>query len=238
MKGSSFKKVLDDLLTSEVLVYILLVIAVINIIGYLHTNDCMAVLIFIILGFITSKYSKNMIVILALPIILTNLFVSMGYLKSLGQKEGFEENKQEGLRNDNQTGQPGATTTLPRKDDINLVNMSAGKHPPTQLEDTVEELVSGNNSKQPQLKGKGNAKEKSEANSLKKKGELLNENMTHAMNQMKELFGKEGMPTMDQLQKQQEGLMDAMTKIEPMITKASDLIEGLKKSKVGGMLGI
>lgn len=65
-------------------------IAVINLLGYLIMNDLDTVLLFIIVGFLTTYFSKNMIVVLFSAIVVANIFA----LSRRSLYEGME-NKEE-----------------------------------------------------------------------------------------------------------------------------------------------
>tara|TARA_Y100000591_G_scaffold269505_1_gene244045 strand:+ start:7724 stop:8548 length:825 start_codon:yes stop_codon:yes gene_type:complete len=108
MKNTSVKKIFNEFTHSEWVVYLLLIISVINVIAYLHQNNLSAIAIFLAIGFIVSRYTKNMIYVLLSAIVITNLFVSMGYLNSLGQKTKTRE----GLKMNTKGRSPGTAANL------------------------------------------------------------------------------------------------------------------------------
>tara|TARA_R110002074_G_scaffold346234_1_gene516597 strand:+ start:480 stop:1142 length:663 start_codon:yes stop_codon:yes gene_type:complete len=94
MKGLNMKSLTTNknvkLLThNKFVLYILLAITLINLITYLGQNNLCAIILFLTIGLITTKYSKNMVLVLLSSIVLTNILVKMGFLGMLGLKEGY-----------------------------------------------------------------------------------------------------------------------------------------------------
>ena len=95
MKGLNMKSLTTNknvkLLThNKFVLYILLAITLVNLITYLGQNNLWAIILFLIIGLVTTKYSKNMVLVLLASIVLTNILVKMGFLGMLGLKEGNE----------------------------------------------------------------------------------------------------------------------------------------------------
>jgi hypothetical protein len=83
-----FKAAFSKFLTNKIVLNVVTVIAILNIIGYLSLGNYNGVAYFVILALLVTYFSKNMIIVLGVPIILVNLFVSRGALL----KEGMENN--------------------------------------------------------------------------------------------------------------------------------------------------
>jgi hypothetical protein len=74
MIKNSFKKVdSSQLLHSRAALYILAIVSLIQIIYFASAKDINAMFIFLIVGFLTSFFSKNMVVILFVALIITHL---------------------------------------------------------------------------------------------------------------------------------------------------------------------
>ena len=86
---------LKSILKDKNVLYIVFFLALVNLFGYLLAGNLDAVIFFLILGYLTSYFSKNMIVVMLAAIILTNLFVSSRYLGQKPLLEGMENNKEE-----------------------------------------------------------------------------------------------------------------------------------------------
>ena len=88
-----FKNSVKNLLKNKIVLYVLVALALTNILGYISMNNNQAIVLFISLGLITSFFCKNMIVILIVPLILVNLLigVNVGVEAMSNNKEKTEE---------------------------------------------------------------------------------------------------------------------------------------------------
>jgi hypothetical protein len=76
----------NGILHNKILLYAVFIFSLLNLFVFVNTGNYNHVAIFILIGFITSFFSKNMLVILLLSLILTNI---LKYGSTLN--EGFEE---------------------------------------------------------------------------------------------------------------------------------------------------
>ena len=96
----------NDLLHNKVLLYVVFIFSLLNLFLFANTGNYTHVAIFILIGFITSFFSKNMMVILLLSLILTNILkygssLNEGFEEGAGKKdEEDEEKEKEGLDED------------------------------------------------------------------------------------------------------------------------------------------
>ena len=88
---------LKSILKDKNVLYIVFFLALVNLFGYLLAGNLDAVIFFLILGYLTSYFSKNMIVVMLAAIILTNLFVSSRYLGQKPLLEGMTQNEEQKL---------------------------------------------------------------------------------------------------------------------------------------------
>lgn len=91
-----------NLLTNKYVLYILLVVAIMNVVGYIGVGDEEAILFFLSIGVLTTYFSKNMIVVLSVAIIATNiLFANHAITEGLKTMKIAEKKKKikEGLEN-------------------------------------------------------------------------------------------------------------------------------------------
>ena len=79
----------SELLHSKILLYILVFVSLFNIFTYVSTNDQTYAGFMILIGFLTSFFSKNMIVIMFTAIATTNL-IRFGMESSAQMREGFD----------------------------------------------------------------------------------------------------------------------------------------------------
>ena len=67
---------MDKLLNDKNVLYVVFILAILNILGYLLVRNTEAVAFFIIVGFLSTYFSKNMIVVLSIAMVSTSLFNS------------------------------------------------------------------------------------------------------------------------------------------------------------------
>lgn len=88
----NFQKSLNKLLSNQVVLYIVMFLSLTNLIGYISLNDTTSVLVFLITGMITSYYTGNMVLVLLMPMVITNLLYGMD--RQIKFREGMQ-NKDE-----------------------------------------------------------------------------------------------------------------------------------------------
>jgi len=85
----SFANEASKLLTNKYFLYFIVFLAVSNVLGYLVTNKINAVIFFALICLLMANFSKNMVVVLIVAIIATNLLMVNGKMR-----EGFTEGEQ------------------------------------------------------------------------------------------------------------------------------------------------
>tara|TARA_Y100000389_G_C17413438_1_gene492275 strand:- start:526 stop:1161 length:636 start_codon:yes stop_codon:yes gene_type:complete len=89
-----------SLLKDKNVLYVIVFIAAINLFGFLMIQDINAVLFMFIVGFLTSYFSKNMIIVLLTALVATNLFAtSRSIYVRTNNKEGLENLKEKEKKN-------------------------------------------------------------------------------------------------------------------------------------------
>lgn len=90
----NLQKSVSKFLVNPLALKVVSAIAVINFLGYLILGNTNAVIYFLMIGLIVSYFSKNMILIMGVPVLLVNLFAA-------GKKtvDGFKGGVKEGLKN-------------------------------------------------------------------------------------------------------------------------------------------
>jgi len=90
MKGW-FNKLTDvsGLLESKTVLYFLVIISIINMVTYASTNEPTYAGYMLLIGFLTSFFSKNMIVIMFVAIAFTNI-IRFGMISATQYREGFD----------------------------------------------------------------------------------------------------------------------------------------------------
>jgi len=78
-------KFVIKLITNKYVLYLVALMSALNVFGYMLLGNINAVITFVLIGFAMSFFSRNMIVVLAVPLILTNFFMA-----GIKIKEGLE----------------------------------------------------------------------------------------------------------------------------------------------------
>src|SRR6056300_719693 len=81
---------LKSLLQNKFVLYVLVLVALLNILMLANGKDFNSVIVFVIVGFLTSFFSKNMIVILLTALLFTH---ALKYITRMVRKEGMEDKK-------------------------------------------------------------------------------------------------------------------------------------------------
>ncbi len=90
-------KTLSNLMTNKYVLYLVAGIAFFNVFGYMALGNINAVIFFILLSYIMTFFSKNMIIVLAVPTILTYVFmVGMKIKEGLENASDDEKKKKAG----------------------------------------------------------------------------------------------------------------------------------------------
>lgn len=93
--SSSIKKTVSKGLENKYVLYFVLFLAISNLLGYAMIGDLRIIAFFVLIAFIVSKFSKNMILILGSAMIATNFFLASKILKieDSSQIEGMQNQK-------------------------------------------------------------------------------------------------------------------------------------------------
>jgi hypothetical protein len=79
------KSTVTQILTNRIVLNVVFVVALLNIIGYLMIGSYHEIIQFILVALLTSYFSKNMIVVLGVPMVIVNLFARINTMR-----EGLE----------------------------------------------------------------------------------------------------------------------------------------------------
>ena len=123
------------LLSNNPLLFGTAIISFLNILGFIQIGKMNIVLLYIIIAIILSVYTKNMVVVLGAPLLISNLVSYMGY-----NIEGMEkQNKEEGEIEEGEEGEEGEEEYEEGEDDLdanlNELNNKMGE---------LSNLVTGN----------------------------------------------------------------------------------------------
>lgn len=215
-------------LTNQMVLKIVSILSLLNIIGYMAIGNFNNVVFFIILAVLVRYFSKNMIIVLGVPLILVNLFALNGTSYGI---EGFEEKKHsETVDKINDEKR--------RKDQDPIVPAQSDS---TATKDAKSDVSASNETK---------SDEHFEVGRPKNGGSKIDYAATieNAYDDLNKVLGSEGMKSLtddtQRLMKQQmelaksmEGLAPLVEKMMPMAEKMQGMMENMD-TKGSGMSGI
>jgi hypothetical protein len=89
--NGTLRSEMKEILQNTYVMYAVLIIAILNIIGYLALRNMDAILFFILTFLLSIYFTRNMIIVLFISIIATNFYAgTSGMSSSLGRKEGLK----------------------------------------------------------------------------------------------------------------------------------------------------
>jgi hypothetical protein len=209
-----FKNLVND----KNVLYVVFILAILNILGYLLVQNLEAVAFFLIVGFLTTYFSKNMIIVLMISIVSTSLFTSTRPRVKEGmtsKKNSSKSDKKDDKKDDE------------KKNDSDADDADADADADTDADDDVK------------------PSEISTSVSSGKKKHFVSsaDNLQNAFAKLNETVGKEGIEGLtgqtSKLLKQQEALMNNIEGMKPFLETAESFMNKIDLSSldnVGGML--
>jgi hypothetical protein len=211
---------INKMLKNKTVLYIVLFIAVMNTLGYLMVNNIDAVILLFLVGLLTSYFSKNMIVVMLVAILFTNLLV--------GSKQASRTPLLEGMDHDG-------------KDDDEADKKGDDKVEEKVSEECDENEEMGDDGKcHPKKSGYTNLKparidETDDSSELDYSGSL-----EAAYDNLDKLLSSDAIQKMSadtqNLAEKQKKLMGNIDKLEPMIKNAEDMMNQLDSSKLTSIM--
>lgn len=241
------EKVFSKLLTNKYFLYVVAFLSLTNVLGYMMMQKFNAVALFILVGIIARYFSKNMSVVLLIPLVVVNL------LTSLKQIEGLET-----MDDDSTT----SSTTNPVRDVLSKNMDETGE---AVTPETKQKIL--DRKKQEKISEKKDAIANAKANNMDdttttvddttttttdepfevgmkqnaKNGSRIDYGATvsEAYDQLDKILGSDGVKGLtndtQNLMKQQMKLAEAMESMGPLMANAKGLMEGLKGFDLSGL---
>jgi hypothetical protein len=217
----------SKLLTNKLVLNIITLFSLFNVIGYIVIGNINAVLYYIILAVLIIYFSKNMIIVLGIPLILVNLLVMKGNIM-----EGME-NKNENINENNTRIDEDQT-----KNDKLVKNNKNTIDPKTSQGLSMTNIDSPVNTTENAAQIAGENKQGFEPGRKKNKGTEIDYASTieDAYDELNNILGSDGIKRLtsdtQNLMKQQMQLAEAMKGMTPVMQQIAPMVENLK-----GMMG-
>jgi hypothetical protein len=202
--------ILQDLLKNRIVLYLVLFLAIINITGFLYVENYQAIMLFVAISYLSTFFSKNMIINLLVPLLVTNLFFANKTI-SEGMKSASNNNKK------NKSQEKTKEKMVNKKTETKKGFTNKKLTPAPATEDEEDEV-------------KGNGKHIDYSATL----EQAYDNLQNILGDggMQNLTKD----TKDLIQ-QQKSLMKTMESMAPILKNANNILGGLDMSKMNNAMG-
>ena len=205
----------SKLLTNRYVLYIVSLLALFNVLGYVMLGNTQILMLFLLVGFLMTYFSKNMVVVLLVPLVLVNLLTS-----GIAMKEGLE-----GM--DDLT----STTTTPTTTSTTTTTTPTTT---TDQENKCAEGQSWSDSENKCVDGFAGAGAKKGASRVD-----MGSTLEQAYDDLNSVLGSDGIKSLtndtQNLMKQQLHLAEAMKEMGPLMQQAQGMLKTLNIDGLGDL---
>jgi hypothetical protein len=259
----SFVNEASKLLTNKYFLYFIVFLAITNVIGYLVTNKLNAIVFFALICLLMANFSKNMVVILLVAIVATNLLMVNSRMRE-GMENGSDDkltdeqkqqvqaaknkrstNAAEPVSTDADTTTDADTSAIPStasKVDQIKAKVQAKKASTTDATDATEAVPATDEGFAPAGVGANGKKRGAIGGPAKPSRIDYASTLEDAYDNLDKILGSGGMQNLsadtEKLMNQQKKLFEAMNTMMPLVSKAQDMLQGLDMGKIGQMVNM
>jgi cell division protein FtsB len=233
------------MLENKYVLYFVLFLAVTNVLGYLVLGNLNAVIFFILVGFLVGNFSKNMIIVLTVPLVLTSiLMVGKKVAEGLENKDEVVDKVAE-VKADPATAK--ATLATEHPDQVATLsqiksNVAAKKE---QVKSTVEAQPMTGTSDDEAIPATTTTTDGFQSDGTnKRRNNRIDYASTveEAYGDLNKILGGDGIKRLtqdtQQLMAQQMQLADAMKSMTPLMEQAKGMLKGLDFKELGGLANL
>lgn len=230
---SKINKTTTKLLTNKMVLNVVAILAFLNIIGYLMMGKLNIVAYFIIIAILTRYFSKNMIVVLGVPLIIINLLACKCVVtEGMNNRTDSNNNKNNNNTDDN------SKQNKQKMEDI-LKSRQNNNNDEKNNEKYLDETTIMNNSIAANMNNNNTNSQDGFENGRKKHNKYnidYASTIEDAYDELNNILGSDGIQRLttdtQKLMNQQMQLAEAMKSMGPMVESLSPMVEQLK-----GMMG-
>ena len=247
--SSGFKSVesgATTLSTDKNVLYIMLVIAVVNVLGYLMLGNFEAVVFFAIVAYLSTFFTKNMVIVFLIAILATNfLMVSkVSYFKNVAAKEGMKN--KDGKDKKDKPAPSSSPSPSPSASASPSASPSPSKKPIPKPTNKASKKSSGEKKKEG-MNGKlapakfnddneSDADDDADSAPFPSSKAQQAKNVEKAHDNLQNIGGGMSAQT-DQVMQQQKILMDNMKTMQPFLETAERFLDKFNMKGIDGLLG-
>lgn len=219
-------KQLNKILENKAVLYFVLFLAVINLLGYLMVGNIRAILVYIVIAYLTYHVSKNMIVVLTIPLILTSILLAGKVIK-----EGLENMNNDDNEKDNKKDSKKDGKKDDKKDDKKEDNKEEKNDKKENQDDGKKAPAPVEHKKDSAEKFTGYAKTNNRIDYAA--------TVEDAYDDLNKILGEGGIKSLTddtkKLMDQQMQLADAMKNMAPLMDQAKSMMQGFDLKNMGDM---
>jgi hypothetical protein len=248
--ASGFKSVesrASSLATDKNVLYIMLVIAVVNVVGYLMMGNFEAVLFFTIVAYLSTFFTKNMVIVFLVSILATNfLMVSkVNYFSRMNPREGMQNKEESEEEKADATGAAtkadatGAATGAATSE-TKVAAAAEPKPTPTNSKKTSgEKKKEGMNGNLAPAKFNDDSDDDADVSPFPGNNQQRNAQMERAHDSLQNIGAANGAMNMktEEVMKQQQVLMDNIKTMQPFLETAERFLDKFNMKGIDGLLG-
>jgi hypothetical protein len=216
MKLPRIPKTISRLLENKYVLYFVLFLAVSNVLGYMTMGNTTALILFILIAILMTFFSKNMIIVLAVPIVLTStLLVGNKVAEGFAGKAGKAKKATVGTKQIGEESEDAPTSDKTKESD---------GIPPDSVPITPKATKDG-------------------MSLYKKKNNRIDyaSTLENSYSDLNNILGKDGIKSLTtdtkKLMDQQMELADALKGMSPLIGQAKDMLKGIDVSGLMDLAG-
>ena len=227
------KKNVSKMLENKYVLYFVFILAIINLFGYMITGNLNSIIFFILVGFLTTFFSKNMILIITVPLVLTSVLMVGKTVKESFENAGKSIDEQikelqaeidamieKGLSTDadkTSMAKPTSTTSMPKSTSMEKTT------PTTSMEKTTtSEPMSSMYNKPNRIDYASTVED--------------------AYDDLNKILGGNGIKQLtddtQKLMQQQLQLADAMKSMSPLMEQAKGLLQGFDLKNLSSLTNV
>ena len=217
-----------NLLENKYVLYIVFFLAVSNVLGYIMTGKTKSVIAFILIAYLVSLFSKNMIIILAVPLLVISFLMAGNHIREgLTNNDKKEPEKEKGEveeKEESNKKAPVKKVAPPKKIDHQIIDGSDVMEPIDSTPEGSEDLDNT---------------PKSGMTTMYKKNNRIDYASTveNAYDDLNKILGGAGIKRLtgdtQKLMGQQMQLAEAMKSMTPLLGQAKELLKGFDLKNLG-----
>jgi len=228
----------SSLATDQNVLYIMLVIAVINIVGYLMMGNFEAVLFFAIVAYLSTFFTKNMVIVFLISILATNfLMVSkVNYFSRMNAREGMQT--QDAAKDAAVNDAPAKAVVVAPAKALEPEPSAAPRPTPTNSKKTSGEKEGMNGKLAPAKFNDDGEDDESSASPFPDTKAQTNAQMEKAHDALQNIGSSGAMKSQtEEVIKQQKVLMDNIKTMQPFLETAERFLDKFNMKGIDGLLG-